>query len=387
MAQIERMGAVPVTLREDGGAGAASSTPSGRQARGTTHKRRGKMRRRDLLQFTRELSDLLASGMTLGGALHTLAGRPGERAIRTVVTALRDAIVRGDSLSQALGEWPRIFPKLYVSMVRAGEVSGGLAESLERLAAHFERIQEARDKVAAALVYPGIVLSFGFLTVAFIMAFVIPRFAAMFDELGGALPLPTRMLVGVSDVLAGWGGLLLLAVLAGGVVAFRRAVRTPSGRRAWHSLLLRVPLVRGIVSAHAFAQFAETLASLLANGVPVLDALRIVEDTVGNEVIGAEIRAARDRVTDGSTIAGPLAAGRVFPVLLTDMLAVGERTGDMSGSLRHIARRYSAELDRRVKTFTTVLEPLMIVIVALVIGLVAISMLLAVFDLTSGLNV
>lgn len=344
------------------------------------------MRQRDVLLFTRELSDLLASGMTLGNALNTLSHRQTDKAQDEIVAALRDDIVQGASLSDALSKWPETFPTLYVSMVRAGEASGQLAEVLERLAKHFERVQEAREKVIGAMVYPSIVLIVGIATMIFTMLFVVPRFSAIFAELGSTLPLPTRMMIALSSFLLRYGW-FLLAGLVVAVVFARRALRTPSGRRWWHRQLLRIPLVHHIVTANAYAQFARTLGSLLANGVPVLQALSIVEDTVGNIIIAEAIRDARDRVTDGSTISKPLAAGGVFPTLLTDMLAVGEETGDLSAALTHIANRYEHELDRRVKLFTTVLEPVMILLMAVLVGFVAISMLLAVFDLTSGLKV
>ena len=159
------------------------------------------------------------------------------------------------------------------------------------------------------------------------------------------------------------------------------------GRRLWDRFVLRVPLIRGIVSASIYANFSRTLGTLLVNGVPVLQALGIVERTTGNSVIGDEIHKARDRVTDGTTISGPLAAGKVLPAMMIDMLAVGEQTGDMPGALTHIARRYENELDRNVKIFTTALEPILIVIVAVMVGFVAVSILMAVFNLTNGLNV
>jgi type II secretory pathway component PulF len=230
------------------------------------------------------------------------------------------------------------------------------------------------------------VLIVGGLTVIFIMIFVIPRFASMFAELGSTLPLPTRILIGLSRSFTGVRGLILLAVAAAGFIGARRAFRSERGRTWWHRTQLRLPVVGRVVSAASYTHFAQTLGSLLANGVPVLQALSIVEMTVGNSVIAREIREARERVTDGSSISGPLAAGNVFPPLLTDMLAVGERTGDMAGALTHIARRYEGELDRSVKLFITVLEPLLIVLIAAMVGFVAISMLMAVFDLTSGLQ-
>lgn len=345
------------------------------------------MSMREMLLFTRELSDLLASGMTIGEALHTLSRRGAADAAGTALTTqLRDEIVRGSSLSEALSSHPETFPTLYISMVKAGEAAGSLGEALERLARHYERSQESHEKVLMALTYPGIVLVVGGITVFFIMIFVIPRFASMFAELGSTLPLPTRILIGMSHVFTGVRGLVLLAVVIAAVVAIRRTLRTDRGRDWWHRTQLRVPVLGRVASAAAYTHFAQTLGSLLANGVPVLQALSIVENTVGNSVIAREIHEARERVTDGSSISGPLAAGKVFPPLLTDMLAVGERTGDMAGALNHIARRYEGELDRSVKLFITVLEPLLIVVIAAVVGFVAISMLMAVFDLTSGLQ-
>lgn len=389
---IERMGHVPVSVVEAGLGAVAKATAAGTSAKTSWfrfERRKGgraRMRQRDVLLLTRELSDLLASGMTLGNALNTLSHRKTDKAQEEIVSTLRDDIVQGSSLSDALSKWPETFPTLYVSMVRAGEASGQLAEVLERLAKHFERVQEAREKVIGAMIYPSIVLLVGIATMIFIMIFVVPRFSAIFQELGSTLPLPTRMMIALSSFLLRYGWFLVAAIVVAAFFA-RRALQTPNGRRWWDRQLLRMPLVHHIVTANAFAQFARTLGSLLANGVPVLQALSIAEDTVGNIIIAEAIRDARDRVTDGSTISKPLAAGGVFPPLLTDMLAVGEETGDLSAALTHIANRYEHELDRRVKIFTTVLEPVMILLIALLVGFVAVSMLLAVFDMTSGLKV
>jgi type II secretory pathway component PulF len=218
------------------------------------------------------------------------------------------------------------------------------------------------------------------------MTFVIPKFSQVFAELGATLPLPTRMLIGMSSFLLNWGWLVAIVIVIG-IILFRRFIKTPRGELWWHGRLLKFPVVHKIITANAFAQFARTLSALLNNGVPVLQALSIVEHTMGNQVIAHEIREARQRVTDGSSISGPLASGQVFPPLLTDMLAVGEESGDMAGALVHIARRYDEELDRSVKVLTTVLEPIMILFIAVGVGFVAISMLMAVFELTSGLNV
>jgi len=394
---IERRGLVPVSVTEAVAAKAerkpAAPVPAGRKreaeakpAAVSFSRSKTRMSMREVLMFTRELSDLLNSGMTLGNALNTLSRRKTKSAADLIVLDLRDEIIKGASLSDALAKYPDSFANLFVSMVKAGEASGAVPESLDRLCKHFERVLEAREKVMQAMTYPAIVLGAGFLTIVFVMTFVIPKFSTVFQELGATLPLPTRMLIGTSSFVLNYGWLLGIALVVGGIF-FRRYIRTPPGEMWWHGRMLKFPVIHRIITANAYGQFARTLGALLHNGVPVLQALTIVENTVGNRVIASEIREARDRVTDGSTIAGPLAAGNVFPPLLTDMLAVGEESGDMAGALGHIAERYDKELDRSVKVLTTVLEPVMILVIAVGVGFVAISMLMAVFELTSGLKV
>lgn len=370
--------ATPSPPRAAGGAGGTTAS-----AAAPTHGRR--LKPAEIAAITREISDLLGAGMTLGRALHTLAQRREDRARAQLFEELRDEIVRGASLSESLERRSAIFPPLYANMVRAGEASGRLGETLARLADHYERVAAARERAVTALAYPIFVLAVGIATLVFTLVFVVPRFTAIFAELGSALPAPTRALIALSGVLRRHGWWLAIA-LVGGIAAARAALRTPAGA-AWRDrMMLRLPVFRSVVRAAAFAQFARTLGALLANGVPVLRALAIVESTIGNSVIAGAVRDARERVTDGATISGPLTAGGVFPPLLTDMLAVGEESGDLVGALDRIARRYDAELERRVRVLTTLIEPVLILLVAIFVGFVAISMLTAVFDMTSGLR-
>ncbi len=415
MAQLGRMGLVPISVADMQGPAKGVSLPAPvaekphapakpvpRAAGGTPAKApampakkwfrfeksvrtRSQMKTGELLLFTSELCDLLASGMTLGAALHALSLRKTGKAQDVIVTDLRDEIVAGSSLSGALARWPDSFPALYVSMAKAGEASGQLPNVLERLVKHYERVLSAREKVGMALVYPAIVAVVGFLAMALMMIFVIPVFSKMFEDLGGTLPLPTRILIGMSKGLLKYGWVLVGGLFFGGA-ALKRAFRTPAGREWKDRLLLRLPAIGNIVRANAFANFAHTLGTLLANGVPVLQALSIVEHTVDNAIIAKAVHEAKDRVTDGSTISRPLSQDGVFPQLLTDMLAIGEESGDMTGALEHIGHRYDNELDRAVKIFTTILEPVMMLLIAIAVGFVAISMLMAVFELTSGLN-
>jgi type II secretory pathway component PulF len=387
LAFLERQGLIPSSVTESTVPVAAAPESGVKRGRFTLWTgRTARMASRELLVFTTELSDLLASGMSLGAALNTLASRKTGRAGDAIVASLRDEIVRGSSLSDAMGRHPKTFSRLYCSLIRAGEASGSLAAVLLRLVEHYERIQEVKEKVVMALVYPLIVLGMGFLTLLFSMVYVIPKFEKVFENMGQALPLPTQMLISSSRFIAHYGwAVLIVLVLLGAFV--HRGVRTPRGQRWWHGLQLRIPMVRGIVASATFATFARTLQTLMANGVPVLQALNIVEQTVGNAVIAAEVRNVRERVTDGTSISGPLAAGKVFPGMMTDMLSIGEQTGDVPGALGHIARRYENELNRNLKIFTTALEPILIVLVAVVVGFVAVSILMAVFNLTNGLGV
>ncbi|MEM7390841.1 MAG: type II secretion system F family protein [Verrucomicrobiota bacterium] len=404
MMQIERMGFVPISVREaasapkGGGKGKPGKDKKGRKAgKGSKPKekkprpklewrpgRAPRMKLRDVLIFTRELSDLLSSGMQLGQALNTLGNRETGTDEDVIVRSLRDDIIQGSNLSDALGKFPKTFNPLYTSMVRAGEASGAVPETLERLCHHMERLAEAREKVMMALIYPAIVLIAGIGTLILCMVFVIPRFSQIFEDLGSNMPLPTKILIGMSGFLVKYGW-IILGICVVGFIMFQRTIATPEGRRWWDGIKLKMPLVKPILTSNAYSQFARTLGGLLENGVPVLQALTIVEDTVGNTVIAEEVREARNRVTDGSTISGPLAQGEKFPRILTDMLAVGEESGDMSGALSHISQRYETELDRNVKVLTSLLEPIMMLGMALMIGFVAVSMLLAVFEMTSGL--
>lgn len=387
MQRLQQMGHSPLSVTPASKKSLSGTTPLKLRFRfklSTGHTQR--MKPRAMLLFSREISDLLASGMTLGRALNTLARRDSDPASAGIIKRLRDEVVQGNSLSDALRIYPETFPKLYISMVRAGETSGALGEALRGLCTHYERVQEAKNKVVTAMIYPAFVLGIGFFSVVGLMIFIVPTFSTIFDDLGGSMPLATRILIEVSNGMIRYGWLMLL-VLIGGGIAFHRFVKTERGTLWRDEKLLKLPVVSKITRANAFAHFARTLETLLRNGVPVLKALSISEETVGNSVIASEIASTRNRVTDGSSIAGPLAAGGVFPPLLTDMLSVGEETGDLPSALSQIVKRYEEELDFSIKVLTTVLEPVMMLGMALIIGFVAISMLMAVFDLTTGLGV
>ena len=349
-------------------------------------KKRTTMKRVEVLLFTSELADLLEAGMTLGQALSALARQANEESGQKYVCSdLCERIVRGESFSDALAQHPGTFEPLFANMVRAAEASGAMVEVLRRLADHYERSDAMRAKIKAAMMYPAVVFVFGVIAVIFALIYIIPMFERVFASMGAALPLPTRMLIGMSNGLINYGWLMAIG-LALAIIQFRRRKKTEKGRLTVDGWKLKAPLIKGIVACGAYSALAYTLKTLLTNGVDVLHALKIAQETCGNAVIAAALADARRHVTDGTSISGPLAASGVFPRMMTDMLAIGEQAGDMPSSLEHIGRRYEKDMDRNIVSFTNALEPLLIVAIAGVVGFVAISILMAVFEVSSTLG-
>ena len=349
-------------------------------------KQRTTMKRVEVLLFTTELADLIEAGMTLGQALQALAnqGEP-DSGQHFVCQDLCDRIVRGENFSDACAHHPKTFEPLFANMLRAAEASGAMVEVLRRLGEHYERYDNMRGKIKSALSYPVIVLCFGIIAVIAALVWIIPKFEKVFASLGAALPLPTQILIGMSNALIDYGWLMALLLVAAGWW-FNRWKDTPKGRLKVDGWKLKAPLVSGIVAAGAYSSLAYTLKTLLSNGVNVLQALKIAEETCGNAVIGEALANARKRVTDGTSISGPLTSSGVFPKMMTDMLAVGEQAGDMASSLEHIGRRYQKDMDRNITTFTNALEPILIVAIAGVVGFVAISILMAVFQVSASIG-
>ena len=349
-------------------------------------KQKTDMKRVEVLLFVSELADLLEAGMTLGQALQALANQGEETSgQRFVCQDLCDRIVRGESFSDACAHHPKTFPPLFSNMLRAGEASGAMVEVLRRLGDHYERDDNMRGKIKSALTYPVIVLCFGVLAVIGALVWIIPQFQKVFDSMGASLPLPTLILIGMSDALIHYGWLMAIGAV-GFALWFRKWKKTESGMRKIDGWKLKAPLIKGIVAAGAYSSLAYTLKTLLTNGVNVLQALKICEETCNNAVIGDALKVARQRVTDGTTISGPLASSGVFPRMMTDMLAVGEQAGDMASSLEHIGKRYQKDMDRNITAFTNALEPILIVAIAGAVGFVAIAILMAVFKVSSSLG-
>lgn len=339
-----------------------------------------RVRLADLVVFTRQLATMINAGLPIVRALHILAEQTDNKKLRDVIEKVRSDVEAGMALSEALERHPEVFGKLYVEMVRAGEVGGVLDRVLLRIASQLEKDQELRRKIKSALAYPAVVLAAAVLAAAFMLIFIVPIFARMFEDLGGTLPLPTRIAMGISDLLTGFGGMVVAAALALGGFLFVRWIRTEEGRKVWGRAVLRAPFKIGeTVRKGVLARFARTLGSLVAAGVPILQAIEITATSSGNWVVENALMKSRDAIREGQPLHRPLEGEGVFPPMVTRMIAVGEETGDLEGMLGKIADFYESEVEAAVKVLTSIIEPIMIVVVGGIVGGIIISMYLPMF--------
>lgn len=334
---------------------------------------------------TEQMAQLLRAGMRLSEVLDVMAKRSSDPAWGTVFEGLRGGVIGGKSLSEAMASYPVLFSSLFRAMVAAGEASGHLVEVLERLAEYLQRREAIQQRVVSALIYPVIIIAAGIGTVLFFMLVMLPRLSGMFKDMGQALPLSTQILVWSSDVLTRFGWMIPIVLVVAWRL-FRSWIRDPQHRFIWDRSLLRWPIVGKLLSLGEYSRFTQTLATLLQSGVTLVEALRVAEATLGNTALKMGIREARTQVKEGKSLNEALASQALFPGLMLDMLAVGERTGDLSGALQHTAQTYERDLDRTIRTFTSLIEPVLIVIMAGFVGGIVFSVLMAVFDLTSGIG-
>jgi type IV pilus assembly protein PilC len=336
----------------------------------------------DLVVFSRQLATMINAGLPIVRALYILSEQTENPKLNEVVVAVRKDVEAGLSLSEALEKHPDAFSRLYVEMVKAGEVGGILDGVLLRLADQMERDQDLRRKIKSALTYPVVVLILAILAASFMLIFIVPVFAKMFQDLGGTLPLPTRICMLLSHILTSFWGVLVYAGMALAVVMFLRWKKSERGRKVWGRAVLRIPAKIGdVVKKATLARFARTLATLSAAGVPILQAIEITATSSGNWVVENALLKSRDAVREGIPIYKPLETEPVFPPMVTRMIAVGEETGDVDGMLTKIAEFYESEVEAAVKTLTSIIEPLMIVVVGSIVGSIVISMYLPMFKI------
>jgi type IV pilus assembly protein PilC len=336
----------------------------------------------DLVVFSRQFATMINAGLPIVRSLYVLSEQTENPKLKEVVVAVRKDVEAGLALSEALEKHPKVFGKLYVEMVRAGEIGGILDGVLLRIADQLEGDQELRRKVKSAMTYPTVVLIIAILAASFMLIFIVPVFARMFEDLGGTLPLPTRIAMGLSDILTSIWGVFLYAGMAAAVFGFLRWKKTENGRRIWGRLSLRIPFKIGdVIHKVALARFARTFGTLSAAGVPILQALEITATSSGNWVVENALLKTRDAIREGIPIYKPLEDEPVFPLMVTRMIAVGEETGNIDGMLTKIAEFYESEVDATVKALTSIIEPLMIVVVGGIVGGIIIAMYLPMFKI------
>ncbi len=334
----------------------------------------------DLLTFTTELSSLLTAGLPLDRSLNILSEISGNRQMDTVIKAVLKSIRGGSSFSDSLRQHPKIFPNLYVNMIRAGESGGVLDVVLEKLNEFLEAAKELRELVLSAMIYPVILFLTGVASIIVLLGYVIPRFSTIFSEIGIQLPLPTRFLISISTVISSYWWLFLIIIVAGWFL-FRSYRKTEQGTYQWDSFKLKV--LGEIIRKLETARFSRTLGTLLKSGVPLLQALENAKDVIDNRIIASSIDAVSEDAKEGKGIAGPLYQANAFPQLALSMIKVGEETGQLDLMLLKVAETYEKSLKISLKRFLSLLEPALILIMACVIGFIVISMLMAIFSITA----
>lgn len=347
---------------------------------GVKQYRKIKVKPQDITMITRQLVDLLHGGVPILRALRILQGQTGSRDLTYVLENISRKVQEGESFSESLKQYPEIFSHFFVSLIKAGEISGRLEEILTTLANLREKEEDIRLKLRSAMMYPLLVVLVGTATVVFLFLFVIPRMVKMFDDVGQVLPLPTRIVVELSSFgLRYWPVIVIAAVLTWLVV--RRMLKTQKGKLNWSKFLIRVPYWGNIVTKVELSRFAGTTGMLLHNGVPILSAMRLVKDVMKNEIIKTEVGRIYDAIVQGSTLANSLKNSAVFPRRMTDMVGIGEESNTLDQTLEKIAGSYDREADRIINVSLTMLEPVTILVMGLVIGFMVIAMLLPIFEM------
>jgi type II secretory pathway component PulF len=395
--QIERLGLFPIAIEspKGGAAAAAAIARPGMNTGSWTESLPPGLRRyfnkqrqpklQELATFTNQLANLIKSGMPLTVALNSMGHLETKGIPSDVSRQLKQDVTEGKGLSEAMAKQPVIFSNLYINMVKAGEQSGALVDVLRRMGDHFERFAEVQSKFKSAMIYPMFVCCVGIAISIFFMTVMLPSFLKLFDGLHVQLPLTTRILIGINGFFKHWWWLLVGIVIAVSIV-FNRFRASERGRKAIDGWRINAPVFGKVMRLHLFGQFSRTLSTLLHNGVPVLTALEITEQIIPNSIIREAIAKARVDVTDGKTLAQPLARSKIFPQLMVDLIKIGEETGDVPGALHNLAETYESELEIGLRVMTNMVEPVIICIMALGVGFLLISVLSALFAITSNIS-
>lgn len=371
VARLREMGYAPVSITAQGNS--KLSVP-------LTMHARDNISLHDVVIFSRQLATMVGAGLTLIRALGVLADQTSSKPLAAVIATVRSDIERGLSFSQAISKHPKVFPEVYLAMVRSGEVGGMLDTVLARLATMLEQQLDLRRRVKSAMSYPigvGIIIV---LVVSAMLLFIVPMFESMYRDLGGTLPLPTRILIGISSLLKHTWWLIAL-IGFGGTVGVKRWRATPAGALSFDRLKLRLPIAGTVVHKTAIARFCQTLAALTRAGVPIMEALEIVGATAGNAVVAKALREARLQVRFGESLSASLMTHPVFPEMVVQMMAVGEETGALDEMLEKIGEFYDAEVSATVASLTSLIEPLLMVVMGITVGGMVVALYMPMFQI------
>src|ERR1700737_632977 len=340
-----------------------------------------------LVVFARQFATMINAGLAMVRCLDVLGIQTEDKNLKDVITAVRKDVEGGSTLANALGKFPKVFSQLFVNMVRAGKLGGILDEVLNRLATFLEKDYNLKKKVKAAMTYPGAILAMAVLIVFFLVTFIMPTFVQLFTGMNMKLPWPTKIMIAVTNGARNWiVDLIIVAIAVVAFVLFRRYVSTPTGRLQYDKFKLKLPVFGTLIRKVAISRFCRTLGALLQSGVPIMQALEIVGKASGNEVIAETVGKVRESVREGESIAVPLNLSGLFPPLVTQMVAVGEETGNLDGMLAKIADFYDVEVEYMLASLTSLLEPLLILVMGFVVGFIVISVFLPLYQIIGNIK-
>ena len=379
--EADSQGAVASRLRQMGYAPISIEESKPGLKREITLPGLNRIKLKDLAVFSRQFATMINSGLSLLRALTILAEQTESKALAEIIGQVRNEVEQGTALSTSLAKHPKTFNRLYVAMIKAGEVGGFLDKVLLELADSIEKEVELRGKVRSAMTYPIAVFAMVIMIVAAMLVFVVPQFETLYSQLGGQLPFLTRILLGASRFVAGWGGGVVVIAVVVGVIAFRRFHATPAGRFAVDRAKLRAPVFGPLVQKTVLSRFSRTLSTLLGSGVPILQSLEIVSETVNNDVVSRAVKDVQDSVREGESLAVPLAKHSVFPPMVVQMLAVGEETGAIDVMLDKVGDFYDAEVSAAVDSLTSLIEPILIAVMGSVVGGMVVALYLPMFNI------
>jgi type IV pilus assembly protein PilC len=345
------------------------------------NKKGGKVTTKDVVVFSRQFSTMVNAGLPILQGLNIVAEQAENPEFGVVMTKIRDDISNGVPLSEAMAKYPKVFSTLYVNMVKAGEQGGILDVIFERLSEYLEKAEGVTRKIKSAMMYPIVVMSVALLVIVFLMIKVVPTFADVFTSFGAKLPLPTQIVMDISDFLSSKKAFLLLAVAIAIWIVISLYRKTKAGAYNWDKMILALPVFGILAQKGAVAKFSRTLGTLIKSGVPIMDALETVAKTSGNLVLERAVYNARDSVREGKTLTQPLKESKVFPPMVTQMINVGEETGALDTMLSKIADFYEDEVDAAVEGLTSIIEPILIVFLGVTIGFIVVAMFMPMFEI------